>query len=140
MAFLFEDDLKHLAQQKHDDAVLLFENLRHSGSYYLAGYAIELGLKASIAKSFLQNAIPDKKFVNNIYQHRLDQLIGLTSFSKTFIDERNTNETLNSHWGIVTQWTTDARYRMIDQVDSTAMIIAVTDETNGIFPWITRHW
>jgi len=140
MAFLFENDLKNLAQQKFVDAVLLHENHRHSGSYYLAGYAIELGLKASIAKSFLSNAIPDKKFVNNIYQHKLDQLIGLAAFSSSFTKERKNNEILNSHWGIVTQWTTEARYRMIDQVESNAMIVAVTNRENGIFPWIKRHW
>ncbi len=140
MAFLFENDLKNLARQKHDDASLLFSNHRYSGAYYLAGYAVELGLKASIAESFIENAIPDKKFVNDIYRHNLTQLIGLTGFSNDFSLDRKNNEILNGHWGIVTQWTTEARYRMIDAVEATAMMAAVTDQKNGIFPWIMKHW
>lgn len=118
----------------------MFNNRRYSGSYYLAGYVIELGLKAIIAKSFFENAIPDKKFVEKIYNHDFTLFIGLTIFSNDFTKERGNNELLNSHWAIVTQWTPEARYRMIDQVESTAMIVAVTDKENGIFPWITNHW
>ena len=43
-------DLQALAQAKLDDAKLLFDNGRFSNAYYLAGYAVELGLKACIAR------------------------------------------------------------------------------------------
>jgi hypothetical protein len=53
-------NLKALAQAKLDDAILLFDNKRYSNAYYLAGYAIELALKACIAKQFVADTIPDK--------------------------------------------------------------------------------
>ena len=42
-------DMQSIVQAKVDDAHLLFQNGRFSNSYYLAGYAIEIALKACIA-------------------------------------------------------------------------------------------
>lgn len=65
------------AQAKLDDAQLLLKHQRYSNAYYLAGYAIELGLKACIAKSVTAETIPDKSFINGIYKHQFAGLVGL---------------------------------------------------------------
>ncbi len=59
------------------DTVQLFQSSRFSAAYSLSGYAVELGIKACIAKVFQANAIPDKAFVAAIYPHNLDELLGL---------------------------------------------------------------
>ena len=78
-------DLEALAETRLQDAILLLEAGRSSSAYYLAGNAVELGLKACVAKAFQPNAIPDKAFVNEIYTHSLEKLLGtaglLTLFS-----------------------------------------------------------
>jgi HEPN domain-containing protein len=69
-------DLRAMAQAKLDDAVLLLQNGRFSNAYYLAGYAVELALKACIAAQFVADVIPDKSLVNAIYRHTLKDLVG----------------------------------------------------------------
>ena len=63
---LTKADLEALATTRLEDAQILLQAQRASSAYYLAGYAIELALKACIAKSFLPNVIPDKAFVTEI--------------------------------------------------------------------------
>jgi HEPN domain-containing protein len=70
-------DLEALADTRLDDAVHLFRATRYSAAYYLAGYAVELGIKACIASLFQANVIPEKSFVNAVYSHKLDELLGL---------------------------------------------------------------
>jgi HEPN domain-containing protein len=53
-------DLQHLSEAKLADAELLFANGRHSNAYYLAGYAVEIGLKACISRQILADTLPDK--------------------------------------------------------------------------------
>jgi hypothetical protein len=60
----------------------LYEGNRYSASYYLAGYAVELGIKACIAGLFQANVIPEKNFVNAVYSHKLDELLGLAGIKK----------------------------------------------------------
>jgi hypothetical protein len=63
-ALLTKGDLQQLAELRLMDAVLLHENARYSSAYYLSGYAVELALKACIARQIVQNMIPDRGFVN----------------------------------------------------------------------------
>src|SRR6266496_433847 len=73
---LTKADLEALAETRLQDAIFLLNGGRASSAYYLAGYAIELALKACVAKTFQSNAIPDKAFVNEIYTHSLEKLLG----------------------------------------------------------------
>src|SRR5258708_26287810 len=73
--------LQAIAQAKLDDALLLFQHRRFSNAYYLAGYAVEIGLKACIAKQISAETIPDKAFINDIFKHGLRELIGVAGLS-----------------------------------------------------------
>ena len=59
-------DLKQLAQIRLDDAIFLQQANRSSSAYYLAGYSVELALKACIAKLIQSDTIPEKAFINAI--------------------------------------------------------------------------
>ncbi len=67
MGFVAKEDLQNLSRMRLEDAKILLEGERFSACYYLCGYAVEMALKAVIAKNFHQNVIPDKRFVNDIY-------------------------------------------------------------------------
>ena len=69
-------DLQTLAATRLADAELLLMAGRSSSAYYLAGYSVELALKACISSSFFSDAIPDKAFVTEIYTHNLEKLLG----------------------------------------------------------------
>ena len=52
MAVTTKKDLEALADTRLGDATHLFKGARYSAAYYLAGYAVELGIKACIARYF----------------------------------------------------------------------------------------
>jgi hypothetical protein len=43
----------------------------------LAGYSVECGLKACVAKQIREHDFPDRQFVLDSYTHDLNRLIGL---------------------------------------------------------------
>lgn len=61
---LKRSDLQSLAESKLRDAKILFEHERYSSAYYLAGYAVEIGIKACFARQITAETIPDKQAIN----------------------------------------------------------------------------
>ena len=61
--------LQELSKVRLKEARALLRAGMHDGAYYLAGYAVECGLKACIAKTTLRHEFPDKKRVDSSYSH-----------------------------------------------------------------------
>ena len=133
-------DLETLSETRLDDAVQLFQIARYSAAYYLSGYAIELGIKACIAGLFQANTIPEKSFVNAVYSHRLDELLGLTGIKREFQDDMKRDPALSAAWGVASKWTETSRYSMWDQFAAASMINAVGDQQHGVLQWLKKHW
>jgi HEPN domain-containing protein len=70
-------DFQQLAELRLKEAKALLAAGFPEGAYYLAGYAIESGLKACIAKRTQQYDFPDKKLVNDSHTHDLGKLLDL---------------------------------------------------------------
>ncbi|MBA4748235.1 MAG: HEPN domain-containing protein [Sphingopyxis sp.] len=68
-----------LAELRLNDAELLLANERFSSAYYLAGYAVELGLKACISKQIVADTIPEKSFIIKVHTHDFESLTGLVT-------------------------------------------------------------
>jgi len=65
-----QNDFQQLAEVRIDEAAVLLAHGKYDGAYYLAGYAVECGLKACIAKLSNQFDFPPKpKFINDYYSH-----------------------------------------------------------------------
>jgi HEPN domain-containing protein len=133
-------DFEAFAQAKIDDAILLLENERYSNAFYLAGYSLELALKACISSQFSANDIPDPKFVKEIYTHDLTQLVRLAGLRPLHEQEIKRNPDFASNWGIVSEWSEASRYESMAAGDAQLLIAAITDSNNGVFPWIKKHW
>ncbi|MCR4282820.1 MAG: hypothetical protein NUV72_07315 [Bauldia sp.] len=133
-------DLQKLAEAKLLDAILLAENERSSNAYYLAGYAIELGLKACIARQFRAETIPDPKLVQRLYTHKLTELIGLAGLTAALNEKLAAERIFAANWSTVSEWTESSRYEMIDKYSCGLMIDAVRDEKNGVLQWLKQHW
>lgn len=52
---------QRIAEERARDAEALLAAGQWSGAYYLAGYAVECGLKACIARQIGQHEFPDKE-------------------------------------------------------------------------------
>jgi hypothetical protein len=55
-------DLQNLANERIAEAKILLDAGKWSGAYYLAGYAVECGLKACIANLLKTENFPEKEF------------------------------------------------------------------------------
>lgn len=133
---LTKADLQALAETRLQDAIFLLQNGRASSAYYLAGYAVELALKACVAKVFRTDVIPDKAFVNEIYTHNLEKLLGTAGLSHAFsIDAQ-----LAAAWGIASKWTESSRYLLWDNISAGNLVQAIGNNQHGVFQWVKKHW
>jgi HEPN domain-containing protein len=137
---LTKSDLERLAKVRLDDALYLLEANRSSSAYYLAGYAVELALKACIAKLMEPNVIPDKGFINAIYTHRLDSLLSTAGLRPSFDVEAKADSLFASHWTIVNNWSEESRYEVWDSVSAVTLLGAINEPNHGVFQWVKRHW
>ena len=122
------------------DAALLFDHGRYSNAYYLFGYGVELGLKASIARVFLAQTIPDKKLVQSIYVHDLGELLGLSGLRPALLERSKAEPEFTANWATVSGWSEESRYTMVDEFTSTAMQRAMLEPKSGVFPWLQANW
>ena len=133
-------DLQAYAQAKLNDAVILLQNERYSNAYYLAGYAVELGLKACIARQINAQTIPDKAFIKNILNHEFPGLVGLAGLATELKDQKDKDPVFAANWAIASEWSPDARYETSDVTSAQTMITAIAHPDSGVLQWIKIHW
>ncbi|WP_371345522.1 hypothetical protein [Ancylobacter sp. IITR112] len=133
-------DLQGYAQAKIDDACLLLQHQRWSNAYYLAGYGVELALKACIAKQIAAETIPDKSILRDVLSHQYMNLIGLAGLRDELKRKQDSNSHFAANWGIANEWSPDSRYRSCSAIESQLLIESITDIDNGIMQWIKQFW
>src|SRR5258708_10670383 len=111
-----------LAQVRIEEAQVLFDNRKYDGAYYLAGYAVECGLKACVAKLTKKHDFPEKDFVKGAYTHNFDDLIRTAKLGMSFKQDLARHARLKSNWEIVKDWKEDSRYTRWTRAEATAMI------------------
>ena len=137
---LTKNDLERLAQIRLEDALLLFTANRSSSAYYLAGYAVELALKACIAKLIQPNVIPDKAFINAIYTHKLDSLLYTAGVRPQFDQDIKSDTQFAAYWAITNNWNEESRYEFWDQISAATLLESVNEKDHGVFQWVKKHW
>jgi AbiV family abortive infection protein len=133
-------DLQNHAQTKLDDATLLLQNGRFSNAYYLAGYAVELGLKACISRQMLAETIPDKTLLRRVFDHDPRVLVGLAGLARQLQEQEDKDPNFAANWALAAQWTPESRYETVDQASGQTLISAISDPTSGVLQWIKTHW
>jgi HEPN domain-containing protein len=137
---LTKNDLERLAQVRLDDALFLLQAGRSSSAYYLAGYAVELALKACIAKLMQPNVIPDKGFINAIYTHKLDSLLSTAGLRPQFDVDAKADKEFAAYWAIANNWNEESRYEFWDPISAATLLQAVNESDHGVFRWVKKHW
>ena len=137
---LSRTDLQRLAAVRLEDATLLLQLGKSSSAYYLAGYSVELSLKACISRLFHSDSIPDKGLVNAIYTHSLESLMNSSGLLPALNDHIKANPVFGAYWGITTKWSESSRYEFWDPVTAATLLEAISDENDGVFPWVKKHW
>lgn len=137
---LTKADLERLAQVRLEDAIFLLKANRASAAYYLAGYAVELALKACIAKLVQPNTIPDKAFINAIYTHKLDSLLSTAGLRPHFDADTKADTQFAAYWAMVNNWSEESRYEFWDPISAASLLQAVHEPNHGVFQWVKKHW
>ena len=110
------------------------------GAYCLAGYAVECGLKACIAKGYGAESWPEKYFVDKCHSHKVLELIRLANLEPARTAAVAANPALAANLTIVKDWSESSRYDRHSQAKAQSLYDAITDTANGVLPWIKVHW
>lgn len=131
-----------LAEMRIKEAKVLLDAQCWEGAYYLAGYAVECGLKACILARVERDGMifEDKKFSEKCWTHRLDELLTLAGLDAARDAEAGANPNFESYWRLTEKWKEDARYRRVPQADAENQYRAISDPADGVMRWIRRHW
>jgi HEPN domain-containing protein len=133
-------EFQELAEVRLKEAETLLAAGLWDGAYYLAGYAVECGLKACIANLFKKESFPEKSFSDRCYTHDLGKLSELAELAGQLATERQTDTAFDIYWLTVKDWNESSRYERRMQTDTAALINAIADPTNGVLKWIKKHW
>jgi HEPN domain-containing protein len=134
-------DLQKMAEERVADAAALLDAGRFQAAYYLCGYAVEFALKACIARKVREFDFPDRKVVNDSYVHDLGKLLNVSGLVPAYQEEVGRSDVFTENWTTVRDWSEASRYNStITENEAKELFLAITDPTNGVLPWLKKHW
>lgn len=138
-----------LADLRGEDAAALLTAGRWSAAFYLAGYAVECGLKACVMK---QVGVEEggMLFDDGGFQrercltHDLRKLVAGAALEDRQATDFGAAPPLAANWNVVAAgsepWSEAARYEEWPEAAARRLYDAVTDPSHGVLPWIRRYW
>jgi HEPN domain-containing protein len=131
-------DFQMLADMRIREARILLDAGECDGAYYVAGYAVECGLKACIIRKLMtSDTWPERKFSDDCYKHDLKLLLRVADLETAM----NSAGPVAARWGQVKDWTEQSRYEFGKaEPDVRQFYEAITDPTDGVLPWIKGRW
>lgn len=126
-----------LAEVRLKEARTLLAAGAFDGAYYLAGYVVECALKAVIVKDIQAGVLPDKKYINDVYTHDLEDLLKLAGLAD---DLKKASDEIKVSWSVVNQWSEKRRYQTgVDQESAEALLNATDDANHGVLAWLKQR-
>lgn len=133
-------DLQRIAVAHLDAAKSLLQAGHWGSAYYLAGYSVECGLKACIARQFREHDFPDKKTVNDSYTHELPKLVKVAGLDQQLRAAQDSSDDFKVNWAMVKDWSEESRYDERSETQARGIIKGIEATPDGILEWITQHW
>jgi HEPN domain-containing protein len=134
---------RRMAEERVRDAAALLRARRWSAAYYLAGYAVECGLKACVV-AYVQRHIEvifqERRFSERCWTHDFDELLKVAELKARYDADVAADPLLKFNWQVAKNWKETARYERKSRVEAEGLYRAVTDPANGVLPWIRNHW
>lgn len=133
-------DYCQLAELRLADAQVLLANRRYAAAYYLAGYAVECGLKACIARRFGLYEFPPRNTTNDLYIHSLEKLATNAKLAGLLDAQKRSVPGFVSNWSVVAAWNEQSRYQRWSRAEAETLLSAITDVPDGVMEWIKLNW
>ncbi|MGC1371822.1 MAG: HEPN domain-containing protein [Candidatus Sulfotelmatobacter sp.] len=134
-------DLQELSRVRLREAEALYKARLYDGCVYLAGYAIELALKARICRLLRKQKYPSSGDVGRSFRvHGLEQLKLLAGLSAEI--DVNKNKQLFDNWSKTVEWNPEQRYNEPGKYNAaTAKVIldGLTEKPNGVLTWLSKR-
>jgi HEPN domain-containing protein len=135
------DDFQKLAIERLADAKALLTLKRWAGAYYLAGYAVECGLKSCVIADLMKTDLfPAKRFSEQCWTHDLEQLLSLAGLEAELNNAMNADADLRKNWDTINDWSEASRYVRKTKVDAEELYEAIADRKHGVLSWIKARW
>jgi HEPN domain-containing protein len=130
-----------LTEQRLLEAKALLDLEKWDGAYYLAGYAVELALKACIIKMLMAtDAFPKKDFSKDCYTHSIVTLIKQATLDDALRFAKDADPEFHSNWATANDWNEEKRYHRINKSEAEELYDAIGDGEHGVLPWIKTRW
>jgi hypothetical protein len=134
---------QQLAERWLVDAKASLDAHRWSAAYYLAGYAVECGLKVCILARVAtapEVIFEDRRFSEKCWTHSIEELVKLAGLEATRAADVVGNPDLGRNWLVVKDWSEKTRYEATSHQKAKKMYKAITNSPNGVMQWIRAHW
>jgi hypothetical protein len=135
-------ELQRLAQDRVADAKALLAAKRWAAAYYVAGYAVECGLKACILAHVERTGMifVDRKYAEKCWTHNLEELRHLAGLDAAFETAAAAHADLWGNWDTVLDWSEASRYLRTPKAKAEQLFEAIADKKHGVLAWIKEHW
>lgn len=134
-------EFQELAERRLEEAKALLELGKWDGAYYLAGYAVELALKACIIKVLMEtDAFPEREFSKNCYTHDIEKLVRSAKLHNQWEKAKDADPAFLANWALARDWSEAKRYHRIDEFEAEALYTAIADDEHGVLSWIKARW
>lgn len=148
------DEIKKLAKTRLDEAEILFHNGKCDGAFYLAGYSVELMLKAKICERLgIPNLFDETDFKTNqisgiseirktLKTHNLFTLLIFSGLKVKFDTEKAKNKNLaKANSLLFSNWNENARYKPCGHMkdEDVQILLHLLSDKQGILKWIEQN-
>ena len=135
-------ELQQLARMRIRESKALLAAKEWAGAYYLAGYAVEFGLKSCILAYVEKTSIifEDRKYAEKCWTHNLEELVTLARLDESLGLAVAANPALEENWAVVKDWSELSRFQWTPHHKAKRLYRSVTDRADGMMTWITSHW
>ena len=137
-------ELQQLALTRLEEVKALSEKGLYDGAFYLAGYVVELALKARICTHLeVDNYLDSGEISRSFKTHNLKNLLILSGLQGKFSREISKNFELLKNWSLILDWTAEHRYKLLSsssRKELQGIINALDNKNNGVLTWIKKHW
>lgn len=145
-------DIQKLAWQRLKEAKILYRNKMYDGAFYLAGYSVELMLKAKICENWGipnlfdidgKNTDTDISKIRQIVKtHKLTILLVLSGLKVKFDNDKASNKNLfKANSLLFEKWSEQVRYSMAGVIKDNEIkdLISLLDNSKGLLRWIEKN-
>ncbi len=134
---------QQLAERWLVDAKLLLDDHRWSAAYYLAGYAVECGLKACILVRVAASPeviFAERTFSEKCWTHSIPALVKAADLETARLAAVAASSAFAKNWMVVKDWSEISRYDTTSHHKAKQLYNAITENANGVMQWIRVHW